>query len=92
MENLKTGDIILTSRDSLIVKFQRLFQKDTVRYGHAAMVDMETNSVLEASFKLQAVPLEEFFANKRHKKYKILRYKNITDPQTKVLIKSMSSS
>ncbi len=91
MENLKTGDIILTSRDSLIVKLQRFFQKDPVRYGHAAIIDMETNSVLEASFKLKASPLEEFFANKKHKKYKILRYNNITDTQTKVLVKSMWS-
>lgn len=86
----KSGDIILTSRDSWVVKFMRFFQSDPVKYGHAMVVDMVHNCVLEAGVTIRCTPLEKAFVG-RHKHYKVLRYKNITDNQVKVMLKAMRS-
>ncbi len=91
MDHLENGDIILTSRDSFIVRMMRYFQSDPVIYGHALVVDADNGCVLEASWKLRAISLEEFFKIKRHKKYKIIRYTELTEAQAQVMLKAMYS-
>jgi len=67
------------------------FQHDPCVWGHALVIDKENNSALEAYLSLREVSLEETFANKRHRCYKIVRYNNLTEDQAKVMIKSMRS-
>ena len=87
---LKSGDIILTSKDSWIVSFMQFFQPDPVKYGHAMVVDMENRCVLEAGVTIRCTPLAKAFTG-RHKHYEVFRYRNITDKQVRVLLKSMRS-
>lgn len=87
---LKSGDIILTSKDSWIVSFMRFFQSDPVKYGHAMVVDMENKCALEAGVTIRCTPLTKAFTG-RHKHYKVLRYKELTDKQVRVMLKSMRS-
>lgn len=91
MDYFRNGDIILTSRNSLIVRLMRWFQSDPVIYGHALVVDMDNNCALEAGWTIRATPLEEVFKVKRHKHYEIFRYTELTDVQTQVLLKAMYS-
>lgn len=88
--DLKSGDIILTSRGSWIVSFMNFFQSDPVKYGHAMVVDMENSCILEAGITIRCKPLKKAFTGK-HKHYKVLRYKNITDNQVMVMLKVMRS-
>ena len=90
-DDLKTGDIMLTSKGSYIAKIMNFFQKDPCYWGHALVINKENNSALEAYFSLREISLDEVFANKRHRYYKIVRYKDLTEDQAKVLIKTMQS-
>lgn len=87
---LKSGDIILTSKDSWIVGFMQFFQPDPVKYGHAMVVDMEHNCALEAGVTIRCTPLAKAFTG-RHKHYKVLRYKKLTAKQVRVMLKAMRS-
>lgn len=89
MDNFKNGDIILTSRDSLIVRFMRWFQSDPVIYGHALVIDVDNNCALEAGWTIRATPLEKVFKVKNHKSYKIIRYTELTESQAQVMLKVM---
>lgn len=91
MSSFKNGDIILTSRNSILVRMMRLFQSDPVIYGHALVVDIDNICALEADWRIRATPLEKVFGIKSHKHYKIIRYKDLTDEQVKVLFKSLYS-
>ncbi len=86
MENFKNGDIVLTSRNSLIVRLMRHFQSDPVIYGHALLIDADNDCALEASWTIRATPLEKVF---KSKKYKIIRYTKLTEAQTQVMLKAM---
>lgn len=86
---LKTGDLILTSKGSPIVMFMRFFQSDPILYGHAAVVK-DSNGILEASWTLRVTPLSEFLNKKRHRFRKILRYNKLTNEQSELLVKKMS--
>jgi len=86
----QTGDIILSSKDSIIVKMLRWVSKDEVNWGHCLLVK-DKNTAFEASWKLQEVSLEDVFNRKRTHKYRVIRYNKLTDRQKKVLIKSCGS-
>ncbi len=81
---LKVGDIILGSKDSFIVKFMRIFQKDPVVYGHA-MVMISEDKVAEAKWRVQITPLAKILAKQHHRK--IIRYKDLTDHQASLIPK-----
>lgn len=86
IDKLKPGDIILTSRKSIIVKFMALFQKDPVRYGHA-MIVRDVHSVYEAHFQIEVNPLIEVF--KKRKYYTILRFKKLEPKHVIVMNRSL---
>jgi hypothetical protein len=86
---LKTGDIMLTSRDSFIVKFMRWFQKDPVKYGHACVYVEESDSFLEAEWTIVETPYPKAMARKRYKNYVIYRYKDLTPQQAQRIVKIM---
>jgi len=87
---LDTGDIIFTSKDSLIVKFMDLFQKDPVRWGHCLLVK-NSSSAFEAKNSVRLVSLSEVFKRKRSKKYKIIRYKKLTNKDKSILIEACNT-
>lgn len=80
---------MLTSKNSLIVKFMRLFQKDPVSFGHALVYIEDTNSFLEAGWSIRETPYNKVMNNVRHKYYVIYRYNNLTDKQAETMIKVM---
>jgi hypothetical protein len=69
--DLQTGDIILTSKKSLIAKFMGLFQKDPVFWGHC-LVAKDAAYAWEASYILKETKIEKVLKNKH---LKILRNK-----------------
>lgn len=91
MDNFKNGDIILTARNSFIVQLMRRFQLDPVIYGHALVIDADNKYALEAGWTIRATPLEKVFETKGNKYYKIVRYTELTDEQTRVMFKAMYS-
>lgn len=86
---LKTGDIMLTSKDSFIVKFMRWFQKDPVIYGHACVYTEDTDSFLEAEWTIVETPYAKAMARKRYHNYVIYRYNDLTEEQAKKIVKIM---
>jgi len=75
---LETGDVIFTSKGSLIVKFMRLFQKDPVFWGHVLIVK-DNETAWEANYKLQEVNINEKLS--KESSWKIIRNKYIADFQ-----------
>jgi hypothetical protein len=84
--NLETGDIILTSKNNIVVKFMRLFQTDPVFWGHVLLVK-DSETAWEVRWYIRESKLKDVFA--KHPHYKIIRKKNITDRQ-KELIKQIA--
>ncbi len=85
MRKLLVGDIILTSKESIIVRFMRLFQKDSIKYGHVAIVE-NSDSILEAGYRVRRVPLDKWFKKKKNKNYKILRMAGLKEPQAIAIV------
>ena len=83
---LKSGDIILTSTDSIVARFMRMFQSDPVEYGHALMV-RNSNDAYEASLYVRIIPLEKIFKKRKH--YIILRYKGIEQRHISIMNKAL---
>jgi len=81
---LETGDIILTSRNSIIVMFMRLFQKDPVFWGHV-LVAKDSTTLWEAHWRLREISALKVF--EKHKYYKIIRKKDITEEQKNTMCK-----
>lgn len=79
---LKTGDVILCSRKSIIVKFMSKFQKDPVRWGHCLVVE-DKDKAWEAHWKLRSYSLEKFFKNKMY--WRIARKKDLNEEQRGVM-------
>ena len=88
IEKLRPGDIILTSRDSMIVKFMRTFQSDPVKYGHALMVRNDRDAY-ESRLLTSIIPLKNIFEERKH--YMVMRYMDLTDKDVEVMCKSMNS-
>jgi len=84
LPTLQTGDIILTSYGSIIVKFMRLFQKDKVNWGHCLVVK-DSSTAWEAHWRLREYSLSKFFSNKSH--WRIARKKDITEAQRAIMMK-----
>lgn len=84
LNKLKPGDIILTARDSIIVKFMNIFQSDPVTWGHA-MIVRDSVSVYEAHWLIRRIATYEVLKNK--KSYLIIRPNFWTDEDTSKLDK-----
>jgi len=82
--DLQTGDIILTSKNSIIVYFMRLFQKDTCLWGHVLVAKNDKLS-WEAHWTLREVETSEVL--KKHKHWKIIRKKDLTEKQKEIMCK-----
>ena len=85
MLRLQTGDIILTSKNSIIAKFMGAFQSDQVQWGHV-MVAKDMYTLYEPVSPLSTTTLEKF--KKKRKHYKVIRYKHIT-PDDKLKIQNL---
>jgi hypothetical protein len=81
---LETGDILLTSKNSIVVKFMRVFQKDPVYWGHA-MVAKDESTLWEASWTIREITLDEVLKKKRYYYYKVIRKKDLTDKQKELM-------
>lgn len=82
--DIHTGDIILTSKKSIIVKFMNWFQKDPCIWGHV-LVAKDSKTAWEAYWILKESGIEKIF--KRHKQYKIIRKKDLTNQQKEMMLK-----
>lgn len=81
---LQTGDIILTSKKSIIAHFMNLFQKDPCVWGHVLVVK-DKKSAWEAHWTMRVVELSKVF--KKYKYWKIIRKKDLTEKQKKIMRK-----
>lgn len=82
--NLDTGDLILTSKDSIVVKFMNWVQKkDPVFWGHVIVVRNSTTA-WEANWVTREISLVKVF--RKHKYYKIIRKKDLTDRQKEIML------
>jgi hypothetical protein len=82
--DIKTGDIIFVSKNSIIVKFMNLFQKDTCIWGHV-LVAKDSKDAWEAHWLLRETNIEKVL--KKYKYYKIIRKKDITEKQKEIMRK-----
>lgn len=80
--DIRTGDIILTSKKSLIVKFMNIFQKDPCFWGHVLLVKDETTA-WQAYWTIRESKLDKVFA--KHKHYKIIRKRDLTEHQQEMM-------
>ena len=80
----ETGDIILTSKRSLIVRFMGWFQKDPCFWGHV-LIAKDNETAWEANWTLRESSIEEVL--KKHKYYKILRKRDLTEKQKEIMRK-----
>jgi len=84
MRNLETGDIVLTSKGSIITWFMSLFQKDEVIWGHC-LIARNSDKLWEAFHTLREVDADERFS--QISSYKILRFKSLTDLQKSIILR-----
>lgn len=82
---LETGDVILTARNSIIVRFMSLFQDDPVVWGHVLIVK-DAYTAWEAGWRLREVDIDKRLSKLGEKNYKIIRKRDLTADQ-KVLIR-----
>lgn len=82
---MKTGDIIFTSKGSIIVKFMRLFQRDPVFWGHVLIVK-DNETAWEASYSLQETNINEKLADEPS--WKIIRNRDLAEDQKGVMRKT----
>lgn len=78
----QTGDIIFTSKKSIIVKFMSLFQKDPVIWGHVS-VAKDDKTCWEASWRLRESSIEDQLNSSGG--YKIIRKRNLTEDQKNII-------
>lgn len=76
--DIQTGDILLTSKKSLIVWFMNLFQKDPCWWGHV-LVAKDNVDAWESNYVLKESNIAKVL--KKHKYYKIIRKKDLTEDQ-----------
>lgn len=81
--DLQTGDIILTSKESIIVWFMNLFQKDPCFWGHV-LTAKDNETAWESNYVLKESNIEKVL--KKHKYYKILRKKDLTEEQKEEIL------
>lgn len=78
---LETGDIILTSKKSIIAVVMSWFQHDPVFWGHV-LIAKDENTAWEAKFRLRESPIQNILDKKQ---YKILRKKDLTEEQKETM-------
>jgi hypothetical protein len=78
----QTGDIIFTSKKSIIARFMSLFQSDPVYWGHV-VVAKDGLMGWEASWKLRESNINDVLDNTEH--YKIIRKKDLTEEQKEIM-------
>ena len=83
--DLRTGDIILTSRKSMIARFMNWFQEDPCIWGHVLVVK-DSETAWEAHWTLRESSIEKVL--KKHKRYKILRKRDLTEEQKELMCES----
>lgn len=81
---LQTGDIILSSKESIIVKFMRLFQKDPVFWGHV-FIAKDSEFAWEAGRKLQEINIKKKLDKEPY--WKIIRKIDLTEEQKNIMRK-----
>lgn len=79
----KTGDIIFTSKRSIIVRFMRLFQSDPVYWGHV-LVAKNSEVAWEAGLRLQEYSIPDKLKSTKH--YKVARPLFLTEECQKIMI------
>ena len=80
--DLQTGDIIFTSKKSIIVHFMNLFQSDPCIWGHVLLVK-DSKTAWEAHWLLREVEIKEVL--KKHKYYKVIRKNDLTEEQKQTM-------
>jgi hypothetical protein len=78
----QTGDIIFTSKKSIIARFMSLFQSDPVYWGHV-LVAKDNQIGWEASWKLRESNISDVLDNTGH--CKIIRKKDLTEEQKEIM-------
>jgi hypothetical protein len=78
---LETGDIILSSKKSIIANFMNWFQSDPVFWGHVS-VAKDSETVWEASWILTESPLNKIVESGP---YKIIRKNDLTEEQREIM-------
>jgi len=81
---LKTGDIIFTSKESIIVRFMRLFQKDPVFWGHV-LIAKDNETAWEAGPVLRETDIK--WKLLKESSWKIIRKKDLTEHQKEIMKK-----
>ena len=76
--DIQTGDIILTSKRSVIARFMGVFQKDPCVWGHI-LVAKDNETAWEAHWTLRETNVQKIL--KKYKYYKIIRKKDLTEEQ-----------
>lgn len=76
--DIQTGDIILTSKKSVIARFMGIFQKDPCVWGHV-LVAKDNETAWEAHWTLRETNIQKIL--KKYKYYKIIRKKDLTEEQ-----------
>jgi len=82
---IQTGDIILTSKESIIVWFMNLFQKDPCLWGHV-LIAKDNETAWESNYVLKESNIEKVL--KKHKYYKIIRKKDLTEEQKEEMLET----
>lgn len=82
--DLQTGDIILTSKKSIIARFMGIFQKDPCVWGHV-LVAKDDYTAWEAHWTMREIELSKVF--KRKKYWKIIRKVDLTEKQKEIMCK-----
>jgi len=82
--SLRTGDVILTSKKSIIARFMNWFQTDPCIWGHVLVVK-DSETAWEAHWTMREVELSKVF--KHYKYWKIIRKKDLTEKQKEIMRK-----
>lgn len=80
--DIQTGDIVLTSKKSIIVHFMNLFQKDPCIWGHV-LIAKDDKTAWEAHWVLRETKIKKIL--KKYKYYKIIRKKDLTEDQKEIM-------
>lgn len=78
---LQTGDVILSSKKSIIAQFMNWWQHDPVFWGHVS-VAKDADTVWEASWILTESPLDKIVESGA---YKIIRKVDLTEEQKEIM-------
>jgi hypothetical protein len=78
---LQTGDIILSSKKSIIARFMNWFQHDPVFWGHCSIVK-DNETIWEASYILKESPVHVVIDSGP---FKMIRFNGLTEEQKEIM-------